>query len=36
MHLRKLKVMRAGASLFNIVAHRQISFILKNVKHIPF
>lgn len=33
MHLRKLKIMTAGASLFNIVAHCQISFILKNVKH---
>lgn len=26
MHLRKLKIMTAGASLFNIVAHCQISF----------
>lgn len=33
MHLRKLKIMTAGASLFNIVAHCWISFILKNVKH---
>lgn len=33
IHLRKVKIMTAGASLFNIVAHCRISFILKNVKH---